>query len=84
MSDNNKDLPESIKSLTEELEEKNAKISFGLEQQGHIKTIEDYLAKWDNPNMLYNTQVWNDIGKKIGWCPLTAALYYFRYLENKK
>ena len=77
-------LPDPIKSLAEAIEKKGAKVQFGLKQQGHIETIEKHLAKYDSHRMRYNTQVWNDIGKEIGWCPLTAALWYFRHLDNSE
>lgn len=67
------------------------KVVFGLEAQGHILTIEAYIAKFDKyvkdgekNNMMYSSHVWEDIGRIIGWCPLTAALSYFEYLNEKK
>ena len=74
----------------------NVKIVFGLEAQGHIPTIEAIIKRWNDGyimqfpnekpvNMMYSKSVWNEIGDKIGWCPFTAALYYFEYLnENNK
>jgi hypothetical protein len=65
------------------MEEKKPKVVVGLEAQGHIKTIEDYLKKWDD-SMLYSIHVWREIGNRIGWCPHMATLDYFRYLSRKK
>lgn len=75
--------------------EKKIRISFGLEAQGHIPTIEAELKRWndsfnaDYPDhkikdtMTYSKDVWESIGKKIGWCPFTASLAYFKWLKNK-
>ena len=78
-----------MKHLIEEIEKKNVKVVFGLEAQGHIPTIEKELKRWNENNqyggdMIYCKEVWEGIGKKIGWCPFTAALYYFEYLSNNK
>ena len=69
---------------------KELKIVFGLEKQGHIPVIQEILAKWNAPcdvvgkvDMTYSKCVWEEIGDKIGWCPFTAALSYFRYLNKK-
>ena len=64
--ENNEFIDEFNKSIT--------KVTFGL-QPSHIRIIEKHLAKF--PRAIYSTHVWQDIGKEIGWCPLTAALYYF-------
>lgn len=67
---------------------KEVKIVFGLEAQGHIKTIEEILSKWNdneyNQDMTFTKCVWDEIGKKIGWCSFTAALNYFEYLNKKR
>lgn len=77
---------ESIKNLVDAIEKSNCKIVFGLESQGHIPTIEAELKKWNNNesdvDMTYTKVVWDSIGKKIGWCPMTASLSYFKYLNN--
>lgn len=73
--------------------DKNVKVVFGLKAQGHIPIIEAELKRWNDsykeqfPNekpidMSYTKAVWEGIGKKIGWCPFTAALSYFEY-KNK-
>ena len=67
--------------LADKLEEGNYKIVFGL-QPKQIEIIERRLKVF--PNAIYNTTIWEDIGKEIGWCALTAALYYFEYLEEKR
>jgi len=72
--------PENVKKLFDIIDEKDVKITFGLTPKD-IEVIESKFKKY--PNFKYNTTIWNDIGKEIGWCSLTAALYYFRYLENK-
>lgn len=62
------------------------KVSFGI--QGKIEVIETILTKWNDndigTDMTYSKVVWNEIGKKIGWCPFTASLHYFEYLANKE
>lgn len=40
---------------------------FGLKQQGHIPTIGKMLAEGMD---------WKAIGKKIGWCPITAKEHW--------
>ena len=74
-------MTEDIKYLADAIEAKGLKVVFGLEAQGHIKTIEDELARWD-ADMFYCVEVWRIIGRKIGWCPFTAAMDYMRY-KNK-
>jgi hypothetical protein len=32
--------------------------------------------------MTYSKHVWDGIGKIIGWCPFTAALSYFEWLNK--
>lgn len=78
----------------EDLYRKDIKVVFGLEAQGHIPTIQAELKRWndsykkDYPNepldMSYSKHVWDGIGKLIGWCPFTAALYYFEWLSEQK
>ena len=52
----------------------NARIVFGLVNQGHIPTIEKLLSEGKQ---------WSEIGKAIGWCPTTAKEHYERYLSKK-
>lgn len=54
------------------------KVSFGLERQGHIETIERILNQLGS-----NEYAWEKIGKEIGWCANTAAHHYIKYLQNK-
>jgi len=68
---------DSIKHLAEAIDKKGLKVKFGLEQQGHLELIESKFERY--PELRYSTQIWNDIGKEIGWCPLTACLWYFKY-----
>lgn len=63
---------------------KKVKVVFGLEAQGHLPTIERILNKWnDEVDMTYSIHVWEEIGREIGWCPFTAALHYFNYMNKK-
>lgn len=76
----------NLLKLAESIEKKGFKIKFGLEQQGHIETIERELERWNKDcekDMIYCKYVWDDIGQKIGWCPMTAALHYFEYLNKQ-
>jgi len=75
-----KPLPKEIQYLADAIEKKGAKIKFGLEQQGHIQTIEKMLNEFGSAKSEY---IWEKIGKEIGWCPRTASLYYLEYLRNK-
>ena len=75
------------------MSDKKIKIAIGLEQQGHIETIENYFKKYEtrfieangkkiDPKFAYYH--WEDIGRIIGWCPLTACLAWFEYQDNLK
>lgn len=55
-------------------------IAFGLKAQGHIETIERMLDEVKAPPHA----IWERIGDKIGWCPLTAAAYYVNYLRENQ
>lgn len=61
MDDYESQLPEEIL---------NAKVSFGLVNQGHIPKIEKLLAEGNN---------WQFIAKEIGWDAPTAREYYESY-----
>ena len=54
------------------------KVKFGLEQQGHIPTIEKMLLEWGRSDYY----IWQKIGKEIGWCPLTACSWYLEYVRR--
>lgn len=56
------------------------KIQFGLEQQGHIPHIEKRLKQLGG----FHYHAWVGIAKEINWEPLTAACYYYKYLEEKQ
>lgn len=82
-----------MENLIEKGDNKGIKISFGLEAQGHIPTIQAELKKWNDSfkedfpdkkpiDMSYSKHVWEGIGKIIGWCPFTAALAYFKFLNE--
>ncbi len=73
-----KALPESIQYLADAIEKKGLKMSFGLEQQGHISTIEKIID-----DLGCNEYAWEKIGKEIGWCPNTASHHYIKYLREK-
>lgn len=79
--------------LSKQIEKSGLRVVFGLEAQGYIPTIQAELKRWNDsfidqfPNekpldMSYSKHVWEGIGKKIGWCPFTAALSYFEYLNK--
>lgn len=51
----------------------NAPIAFGLQAQGHIDTI---------ARMLEENRSWEEIGRAIGWCPITAKEHYERHLAS--
>lgn len=53
----------------------NVPFVFGLKAQGHVPTIEA---------MLSEGKTWDEIGKKIGWCPKTAQKHWGWYLEGQK
>ena len=53
----------------------NAPVLFGLQQQGHISTIE---------RMLKDDASWEAIGEEIGWCPKTAKEHYERHVDRFK
>jgi len=73
-----KKLPPLIQHLAEAIDKKGLVIKFGLEQQGHIETIERILDDLGS-----NEYSWQKIGKEIGWCPNTACYYYVSYLRKK-
>lgn len=70
-------MDDSIKKLAEAIDEKGFKVKFGLEQQGHLELIESKFKNY--PDFRYSHQIWQDIGKEIGWDALTAALWYFQF-----
>ena len=53
-------------------------VKFGLEQQGHIDTIERILNDLGS-----NEYAWAKIWKEIGWDANTACYYYVKYLREK-
>lgn len=50
------------------------KVKFGLEQQGHISTIEEMLDRHCS---------WGEINKAIGWAGDAASKSYIRYLRRR-
>lgn len=86
-----------IEEMAKLIDDKGLKLVFGLEAQGHIPTIEKIISHWnethnkefpdeeiDTIDYKYSKFVWEIIGKEIGWCPFTAALYYFKHLDKNK
>ncbi|AZA91145.1 Uncharacterised protein [Chryseobacterium nakagawai] len=75
------------------MEYQKIKITFGI-QPKQIERIEEVIKYWDNTRteedkevlkdgwILYDRNIWIDLGKEFGWEPLTLALYYFKY-KNK-
>lgn len=55
-------------------------MKFGLEQQGHIPTIEKMIKEFGNST---SSHLWENIGKEIGWDGTTAAYHYIEYLRKK-
>ncbi len=53
------------------------KVTFGLQPE-HLEIIEKYMTDIGSSD-----KVWEIIGKKIGWHPLTAAAHYIRHLQAK-
>jgi hypothetical protein len=64
--------PDAVKDLCDILREGKIQVRFGLEAQGHIPTIEKALAEG---------KTWEEIGKLIGWCPVTAKKHFERLTE---
>ena len=50
----------------------NSKVVFGLVAQGHIPTIE---------RLIDEGKQWDEIGREIGWCPITAREHFERHLR---
>jgi hypothetical protein len=76
MENNEKD---PIKELSDAIEAKGLKVVFGLEQQGHIQHIQKRLNDFGG----WSYHAWREIGKEIGWEPLTAACHYHQYLSER-
>ncbi len=74
-----KPLSAPIQHLADAIEKKGLQIKFGLEQQGHIPTIERTLDEFKRSSQY----VWEKIGKEIGWDPNTACYYYIDYLRKQ-
>jgi hypothetical protein len=71
-------ITKAFQHLIDKMEEKDMKIVFGLEAQGHIPTIEKILDEFGS-----NEFSWEKIGKEINWCPKTACYHYVTYLRKK-
>lgn len=78
-------------NLCDAIEKSDVKVTFGLHPK-HLEKIETELKRWDE--MIkeggylktgwrkYDKFFWDKLGKEVGWCPITLALYYFEYLDN--
>ena len=71
-------LPPVIQHIENAIENKGFKVRFGLEQQGHISTIEAMLEEFGN-----HEDSWKRIGEKIGWEYKTAMCWYIGYLKDE-
>lgn len=60
--------------LIKHIENAGAKMTFGLTGK-NMEVINRHIDRFDGAK--YSYQVWQDIGKEIGWVPLAAALWYF-------
>lgn len=80
-----------IDTLSKAIEKANVKITFGL-QKHHIEHIEAEIKRWEEMPLLHEGEdygrckyikyLWEKLGKELGWCPFTLALYYFEHLED--
>lgn len=68
-----------IDDLSKAIDEKKVRVTFGL-QPSDIEKIEVRIKAFDGA--LYSQGMWEWAAKDIGWHPLTAALYYFKYLND--
>ncbi len=67
-----------IDDLANAMQEKKVRLVFGLVQQGHIPTIENYIKDCGYfPKDEYN---WERIAEKIGWVKFSACSYYADHL----
>jgi hypothetical protein len=57
-------------------------MKFGLEQQGHIPTIERMASEWGK-GALHSLPFWEKIGKEIGWDGFSACAWYCEYLNKQ-
>jgi hypothetical protein len=69
------------------------KMSFGLGLED-IKVIEEALDSWDEIGKdmkdieakkhsgKFSFYFWKITASKLGWCPHTLSLFYFRHLDN--
>lgn len=81
-----KKLPPIIQSLVDKLEAQNMKITFGLEQQGHIDTIEKMIDEYstERGGLSSSVHLWTKIANKIGWDCKIAMAHYIHYLRTQK
>jgi len=90
-TDNQSENAKAFEHLINAIAKADCKITFGL-QPSHTKHIETEMQRWrDMPptsdggkaNPRYIRYVWEKLGKELGWCPFTLALYYFKHLEEQ-
>ena len=72
-------MSKTIDAFLKDFDEAKVKVTFGLTDKD-MEVINKHINRWDGAEYDYN--VWNDIGKEIGWSPLSAALWYFRDKEK--
>jgi hypothetical protein len=70
-------LSKELEYLAKKIDEAGLTIKFGLEQQGHIETIEEILDDFGS-----NDYSWQKIADKIGWCKNAARDHYIEYLRE--
>lgn len=73
-----KKLSKEMEYLAKKIDEAGMTVKFGLEQQGHISTIEKILD--DLGSCDYS---WSKIAKEIGWETNAARDSYINYLRKK-
>ena len=71
-------LSKELEYLAKKIDEAGLQIKFGLEQQGHIETIEAILDDLGS-----NDYSWEKIAKQIGWCKNAARDHYIMYLRER-
>lgn len=64
-----------VPKLADVLDDARVKVCIGLEQQGHILTVEKMLAEG---------KTWEEIGEVIGWYGPTAEEWYGLYLKARE
>jgi hypothetical protein len=87
-------LPPILQTLSDAIEQKGMKITFGI-QAKHLEIIEEERLRMNSvdlpnipkerwPDMIYSEYFWEVIGKKVGWLPFTICLHYFKHLSKQE